>query len=304
MDRNALPPLAVIGRSIYPDLVMPIAVAEGEVLAPADPAHPRYVIVHVRQGSALLSLHGQPVLVSAPAVLLLDESSRPAIIRATRLALSCVYFHPCVVNSVFSIEALQSTPWFDGTASQDAWLLQPFLDAIHMGQPLTLLPALHAQLAAACARIAAEGDEQRDGNWPCRMRSWLIELLFRLRVLSDDAPAHASTAATGHRLDQVLLLVHDRYNTSFTLDELARWCGSNRTTLNQHFRKLTGQSVRAYTIALRMQMAATLLRDTLLPVSEVMERVGYDNPSNFTRTFRQTTGVTPRQYRTAECWMQ
>ncbi|KAF0815242.1 Regulatory protein SoxS [Andreprevotia sp. IGB-42] len=303
-DEASAPPPGILGRDIYPGYLLPLSVHAGNSLLMADATHPRFAIVHVQQGSCLLAHGGEPIIVTAPAVLLLDEQSRPAVLRAAGLVLETTYFHPNIVNSAFfSPQVLKDTEWFEGTTNQDAYLLRLFLDVARVGKPLPLPPMAQKQLASSFARIAEEGRAQRNGDWPCRARSWLIELLFHLRVLAESAPADHMPAASGSRLDQALLVVHDRYNTSITLDELARLCGSNRTTLNTHFRTVTGQSVRAYIIGLRMQMAATLLRDTLLPITEIMSRVGYDNPSNFTRTFRSATGKTPRDYRDAESWL-
>ena len=95
----------------------------------------------------------------------------------------------------------------------------------------------------------------------------------------------------------MLLYVHERFNTEFTLDDVARWCASNRTQVNRRFRELTGQSLRQYVINLRMRVASSLLRDTGLPITEIMTRVGYENGSNFTRTFRAAFAQTPREHR-------
>ncbi|MDB5542760.1 MAG: hypothetical protein JWQ89_4487 [Devosia sp.] len=296
-------PLAIVGRERYRGYIVPLAVQRGGPLAAALPEHPRFAIVHVAGGSCVLnSTHGLQ-LIAAPAVILLDEATRPELLRQQGLELRVAYFDPSVVNSAFSPDALRETPAFAGTAEQDAYLLRPFADPKHVGRPLLLPPALSQQLDLAFSRMSAEGETQRDLNWPCRTRSFLIELLFQLRVLVDEPALAQRPAATGNRLDQALLLVHEWYNRPFTLKELAQSCGSNRTALNTHFRSVTGQSVRTYTVTLRISTAAALLRDTLLPIAEIMNRVGYDNPSSFTRQFKKLLGLTPRDYRKAESWM-
>lgn len=296
-------PLATVGRERYRGYAVPLAVQRGGTLVAPLAEHPRFAILHVVSGSCVLkSSHGLQ-LVAAPAVLLLNEATRPEMVRHQGLEFCVAYFHPGVINSAFSPQALRDTPAFPGTVEQDAYLLRPFADPKHIGRPLALSPALSQRLELALSRMAAEGETQRDLNWPCRTRSFLIELLFQLRVLVDEPELVERPDATGSRLDQALLLVHDWYNTGFTLNQLAQRCGSNRTTLNAHFRAVTGQSVRAYTLTLRIRTAAALLRDTLLPIAEIMTRVGYDNPSNFTRQFKKLIGLTPRDYRAAESWM-
>ena len=49
-----------------------------------------------------------------------------------------------------------------------------------------------------------------------------------------------------------------------------------------------------------MQLIQHLLVNTDLPVYEICQQVGYQNPSQFVRTFRKKFGMTPIQYRNRE----
>ncbi|WP_169307277.1 helix-turn-helix domain-containing protein [Chitiniphilus eburneus] len=298
-------PLSVIGRQNLPGYVLPVCVS-AQAAEPAQPDAPRFAICLIHSGSATVTLNGQRLLLGAPAVLLLDDRERPQLDRTQGLAIETVYFHPGIINSAFTLENLHgASPGFSGTLEYDFYLLQPLLPPDPARRILKLSPQQARHLRQLVANIANEAASQPDQSWPCRTRSWLFELLFCLRAANQAANQAATLAlpSQANRLDDALLLVHERYHTRFTIAELARWCGSNRTSLNVHFRNLTGASVHDYVIRLRMDTAAALLRDTLLPVGEIMTRVGYENPSHFSRIFRQFTGSTPRDYRTAHNWM-
>jgi AraC-like DNA-binding protein len=283
-----------VGRQFFAGYRLPIALQPYD---PDDQFAGHYGLIHVSQGTGLIEGRHGPTMVSAPAVILLDDTTRPAILRRQSLVLDVLFFEPSVINSLFTPDLLRITPVFAGTVEQDAYLLRRFLEPEVTGQALTLSATLHQRTGEALARVAAEGTDQTDEHWPCRTRSWLIELLFQLRVANLQAQHLPTPAPSDGPLDQALLFVHDRFNTEFTLDDVARWCGSNRTQLNLRFRALTGQSLRQYVIGLRMRIASSLLRDTGLPIAEIMARVGYDSPSNFTRTFRTAFGQTPRDHR-------
>jgi len=60
---------------------------------------------------------------------------------------------------------------------------------------------------------------------------------------------------------------------------------------------VTGMTIVAYLIQLRIKLAATMLRDTGLPVTEIHQRVGFNDDSHFRRTFRKYTGASPSEYR-------
>ena len=56
-------------------------------------------------------------------------------------------------------------------------------------------------------------------------------------------------------------------------------------------------SVMQYLSTLRLRHAQTLLRDTELTLDEVIAQCGYNDKSNFIRTFKKAFFVTPMQYR-------
>ncbi|HTM78169.1 MAG TPA: hypothetical protein VL133_11150, partial [Devosia sp.] len=213
-----------VGRQFFAGYRLPVE------LGPYDPAlhlPGHYGLIHIARGAGVIEGPDGPSMVSAPAVILLDETSRPAILRRQSLQLDALFFEPGVINSLFTPDLLRITSVFAGTVEQDAYLLRRFLDPKSTGRPLLLSATLHQRVGEALQRVGAEGDAQVDAHWPCRTRSWLIEMLFQLRVAN---PQHQQLAApaSDDRLDQMLLFVHERFHTNFTLDDVARWCGSNR----------------------------------------------------------------------------
>lgn len=52
-----------------------------------------------------------------------------------------------------------------------------------------------------------------------------------------------------------------------------------------------------YLANLRMMEAERLLIESDAAMTHIAESVGYDNPSNFARAFKQFTGMSPREYR-------
>ncbi|WP_460777512.1 helix-turn-helix domain-containing protein [Nocardiopsis nanhaiensis] len=62
----------------------------------------------------------------------------------------------------------------------------------------------------------------------------------------------------------------------------------------------TGMSLHDFIINLRMETAQKLLAATTIPVGLVGSRVGYEDPSYFSRLFRRKVGVPPTQFRNQE----
>jgi len=98
-------------------------------------------------------------------------------------------------------------------------------------------------------------------------------------------------------INDVLLYLHLNYYRKITIEELIVEFNTNRNTLNKKFKMETGLSPIQYTIKLRIKVACMLLRDTKLPISEIMERVGFNDASHWGRTFKLYTGLSPIDYR-------
>ncbi|HSD36005.1 MAG TPA: AraC family transcriptional regulator [Rhodocyclaceae bacterium] len=300
---------SIRGKRFQTHMEIPLGWRRESADLPSLIVSPYFAICLVRSGSAVLVFDRQAVPVASPSIIILDELTRPTFRNARGLQLTTLYFHPSYINSTFSMDALHAEPHakqLTGTTKQDYFLLERFVKLTGEERVFDLPPHLADAVANLLDTTIAQADQQPDKFWPCRTRSFLIELLFQLRQLQAvPVPATQVFGTTNDvqaiRISQALSYVQERYQQDFTLGDLARACATNRTTLNSEFRMATGMTVRAYTIALRMKMAATLLRDTRIPVAEVMSRVGYENQSHFTRAFRLTLGETPRTYRDNHC---
>jgi AraC family transcriptional regulator, regulatory protein of adaptative response / methylphosphotriester-DNA alkyltransferase methyltransferase len=82
-----------------------------------------------------------------------------------------------------------------------------------------------------------------------------------------------------------------------SLDEVARRVATSPRQLQRVFSDFAGLGFRAYLRRLRMTEAAGLLASTALPVKEIARRAGYGDPSQFSKAFKRTYGVSPSQFR-------
>ena len=71
----------------------------------------------------------------------------------------------------------------------------------------------------------------------------------------------------------------------------------SRSYLNKRFQNETGQSLAAYFIALKIEEAKRLIRESDLNFAQISERLSFDNPQYFSRVFKKHTGMTPTEFR-------
>jgi AraC-like DNA-binding protein len=91
--------------------------------------------------------------------------------------------------------------------------------------------------------------------------------------------------------------IQSRYSRGIDVGELARKANISASHLRHLFKVETGLTLTQYVKLIRMQKAEQLLLSTFLSVKEIMNRVGINNESYFSREFKRTFGLAPLQYR-------
>ena len=89
--------------------------------------------------------------------------------------------------------------------------------------------------------------------------------------------------------------IHEKYSDDIDQVRLAKVAGCTKRTLCTNFKTLTGMSTGQYILHCRINAAKSYLVQGL-SVSEVCEKTGFANFSNFSRTFYNHTGISPKQY--------
>jgi AraC-like DNA-binding protein len=96
---------------------------------------------------------------------------------------------------------------------------------------------------------------------------------------------------------QVMDLVGAMYDKPLTLEACAAQLNYNSSYISKVFRKETGIKFIDYLQTHRMNVAKQWLVETDMKISQIAERLQYNNAQNFIRYFRRTEGMTPGQYR-------
>ena len=106
-----------------------------------------------------------------------------------------------------------------------------------------------------------------------------------------DAPAIHPNVCRG------LAFMREHFAEAITLTDVAREAGLSRFHFCRLFHHETGVPFRDYLHDLRVTRAKALLADRYLRVTEIAYSVGFNDLSNFHRTFRRVVGRSPGEYR-------
>ena len=82
-----------------------------------------------------------------------------------------------------------------------------------------------------------------------------------------------------------------------TIQELSELIYRSPDYLIKHFKQEMGMTPYRYLLKRKMTIAERLLRDTVLPVKEVAEHLGYEDAHYFSGLFKKEKGMSPRQFR-------
>ncbi|MFF7079470.1 AraC family transcriptional regulator [Streptomyces lavendulae] len=158
----------------------------------------------------------------------------------------------------------------------------------------------HPELRSAIDLLGREMDERRPGA--CIAVPSLLDLLLvymiRSWVVAEGTPGTWPAVLGDPVASAALRALHSDPAAAWTTERLAAEAGVSRPTLARRFTSLVGRPPMAYLTWWRLNLAATLLRDSDDPLATVARRVGYATPYALSHAFNREFGTTPGRYRT------
>ena len=97
-------------------------------------------------------------------------------------------------------------------------------------------------------------------------------------------------------LEQITAFVDANLERKITLQMIARQFSVSVSTVTQLFQKKSDTTFHAFLTSRRMERAVVLILQGE-PLEAVGKALGYQDHSTFYRAFRQTFGLSPREYR-------
>lgn len=172
---------------------------------------------------------------------------------------------------------------------------QRFLDALGL-QTVTDLSA-YPRVGALFSRILAEVYHAQTGYQVAVKASMLEIILLLHRAAHATVPRDDRFSQLPKPVAEAKRYIDTYYAHHLTLGSIAAVAHYHRVHLERLFKRHIGMTVMNYLASVRIRKAKALLRDANFSIAGVGEAVGYGSPQHFSSMFRETTGVSPRQYR-------
>ena len=154
-------------------------------------------------------------------------------------------------------------------------------------------PALRELMPALIGELQST-HELREAQAKTLLRAVLVELK---RIVSDEAVNAERHTPSDRRVERLIQSLSAECDRPWSLAEMARICGIQRTQLSNVFQKLTGSSPLKYLSRIRLERAKTLLSETDLKIVHIAIECGYGSSQYFANTFKRAMEMTPLEYR-------
>ncbi|MFW5988438.1 MAG: response regulator transcription factor [bacterium] len=134
----------------------------------------------------------------------------------------------------------------------------------------------------------------------------LLDVFKRIKVkLNDDCKNNFKNKAKEDQgndnynkqiITKIKKYINNNYQTA-NLDEAAEGVHLSPCYLSKFFKDCTGENFSTYLNKVKMEKAKDYLKNVDYHVYQISEKLGYSNPKNFSRSFKNFTGKTPSQFR-------
>lgn len=98
-------------------------------------------------------------------------------------------------------------------------------------------------------------------------------------------------------IERIKKYMQSHVDSDYTLMDVAEYMQMNPTYLSRYFKEKTHETFVEYDKKLKIERAGDLLTTTSMKTYEIAEKLGYKSVQHFSRIFKESTGMTPIEYR-------
>jgi AraC family L-rhamnose operon regulatory protein RhaS len=297
--------IVTIGREFYTGAQFGIKTSDEPAILQAADGKDIYQVIVVTEGSIVLTDRKEHNELLPPQVLCLSYSNPMKKIELAEAKGFSIFFVPKVINNGLYSDEITTPLSISDEGKQENFLaerllIKPFKQG-EISNPfhLSLNQFLLERLTCMYTGLRDQFTIQPNDSWPCRGRSYFLEMLMLLQRLyafegdgTQDFPLPRGNPVIEESARMMLLRYSDPH---FNVYESTKPLGL--FVFSILFKRLSGMGPSAYLKNIRLIVAANLMRNTMLPSTDIAIRCGYQRPSAFERDFKKMHSLSPIDYR-------
>lgn len=133
------------------------------------------------------------------------------------------------------------------------------------------------------------------------LRVQIQELLLMFAREFESSSEHNSSVEIYNRnkalVEKSIAYIDSHYSETLMLEDICKISALSKTYFCYLFKMITQQTFVEYLMNTRIRNAAHMLENPQLPITYIGDAVGFNDSTNFSRTFRKVVGLSPREYR-------
>lgn len=263
-----------------------------------------YALYVVRGGRGIHEINGHPYAVRRGDVYMTPPGATHRYrdylqLRAEAFCFQAPLFSDAELDSLGNLPGFRDMFVRGDAASSD----QAAIETQHDYQ-LHLSPAHYSHVERLVDEVLAE-IQHAEAVSPLLVRGLMFQLLVYLTRVQPaldthdvganaEAPCNGGTSST---LADILHICEARFAEGLTVPQLAALMFLSAGHFSELFAREVGMPPGAYLRQLRLNRAQTLLRTTVLSITEVAQHSGFGDSAQLARAFKAAFGATPSEYR-------
>lgn len=245
-------------------------------------------LVVVMNGSASHIVNNEHYPVRKGDVFVVGRDVSHGFTDASEFEICNIMFRP---ENAFSDNAdIRSSPGFSSL-----FIIRPGITAAEgYINKLALAPEDYHRVFELIRTIDDEYKNARDGR-ESMLRSCFTMLAVTLSRLND--PSSDDAKRNIINVANTAAYIERHYTEKLSLEELAEMSHYSSRHFVRIFKENYSTTPQKYINTLRLKHACTLLRETELSIEDAAQQSGFGDGNYFSRIFRSSMGVSPKQYR-------
>lgn len=124
-----------------------------------------------------------------------------------------------------------------------------------------------------------------------------MELMVQINSMNsmNEAAAAQASYKYNHQVEDILAYINQNISQPITIEQLAEHFYLSESYICRIFKAATSTTINKYITARRISIAKAMLNEGM-SVSEAFEQSGFNDYSNFFKSFTKAVGVSPKKY--------
>ncbi|UKS29326.1 helix-turn-helix domain-containing protein [Paenibacillus sp. HWE-109] len=166
----------------------------------------------------------------------------------------------------------------------------PIHPHVPFGYPITPTPFIK------CVDLLEQIVHKGEDGGPFESYKQQIRLQELLLLMLESHQAKRAATDSIQAVEQSVAYLEEHFIEHITVEQLVQHSGVRRWEYSSIFQAITGYKPLDYLTEVRMKRAKELLLLSNAPLRDIAHRVGFKDEYYFNRRFRQSMGISPKQY--------